>query len=170
MHVKVLIQNKHETPFKVYRINIDLQSKALCGFLILASLIIVNGIEKPHLTLGIPHYLDTLLKRGYLFNVSHDHITFVFMMFIQQLQLKDVSPQESFASLQNNFKPHKVSTFIQFTLNQELLVGCCLECMGVFSSCKVYNNLSKLHILMTCSKTMVDQDVYFKIWTKMGSS
>jgi hypothetical protein len=32
MHVKVFIQDKHETPFKIYRINIDLQSKALCGF------------------------------------------------------------------------------------------------------------------------------------------
>ncbi len=82
MHVKVFILNKHETPFKVYRINIDLQSKTLCGFLILASSIMVNGIGKPHLTLEMPRYLDTLLKKGYLFNVSPNHITFVFMMFI----------------------------------------------------------------------------------------
>lgn len=82
IHVKVFVQNKHETPFKVYVINIDLQSKALCGFLNLASSIMVNGIGKPHLTLRMPHYLDTLLKGGYLFNVSHNHITFVFMMFI----------------------------------------------------------------------------------------
>jgi hypothetical protein len=77
MHVKVLIQNKHEIPFKVYRINIDLQSKTLCGFLILASSIMVNGVGKPHLTLGMPHYLDTLLKRGYLFNVTQSHYLYL---------------------------------------------------------------------------------------------
>jgi len=55
MHVKVLIQDNHETHFKVYKINIALQSKALCGFLILASSIMVNGIGKPCLTLGMPH-------------------------------------------------------------------------------------------------------------------
>ncbi len=93
-------------------------------------------------------------------------------LFIQQLNLNNLTNRQVLAIIWHNSCPRKVGIFIWLTLNCELPVGTWLQCMRIPPTCKVYpDGLYELwqHCLLECVKAKYAWEAYFRVWQKWGA-